>query len=151
MHYVQLSFQVFKLGQPTLFYEAKIEEMAKRFLYCCHEISFSFFSYIRKEQVSAKLLKSCEELHQFKITQHFEFFFIKIYMKLISAKCHTFKSLNSHMLIPQHCYLFNFVLFCCFQVLNKDARNFIDFVLKAHLEKTQKMCLSLTNNNRGPI
>ena len=29
---------------------------------------------------------------------------------LMSAKCCTFKPLNSHMLIPQRCYLFDFVL-----------------------------------------
>jgi hypothetical protein len=55
------------------------------------------------------------------------------------------------MLIPYHCYLFDFVLFYCFQVLNKDAINFIDFGLKAHFEKTWKICLSLTNHNKRPI
>jgi hypothetical protein len=42
-------------------------------------------------------------------------------------------------------------LFYCFQVLNKDAINFIDFGLKAHFEKTWKICLSLTNHNKRPI
>jgi hypothetical protein len=41
---------------------------------------------------------------------------------VISAECCTFKPLNSHLLIPYHYYLFDFVLFLCFQVFNKDAR-----------------------------
>jgi len=40
------------------------------------------------------------------------------------------------LLIPYHCYFFNFVLFYCFQVLNKDTINSIDFGLKAHFKKT---------------
>jgi len=55
---------------------------------------------------------------------------------VISVECCTFKPLNLHMLIPWHCYLFDFVLFYCFQVLNKDAINSINFGLKAHFEKT---------------
>jgi hypothetical protein len=54
----------------------------------------------------------------------------------ISIECCTFKLLNLYMLIPQHYYLFNFVLFYCFHVLNKHPINSIDFGLKAHLEKT---------------
>jgi hypothetical protein len=55
---------------------------------------------------------------------------------VISVKCCTFKPLNLYMLIPKHCYLFDFMLFFCFQVLNKDAINSIDFGLKIHFEKT---------------
>jgi len=55
---------------------------------------------------------------------------------LISVECCTFKPLNLYMLIPYHCYLFDFVLFNYFQVLNKDTINSIDFGLKAHFEKT---------------
>jgi hypothetical protein len=43
--------------------------------------------------------------------------------------------LNLHMLIHLHCYLFDFVLFYCFQVSNKDVIYSIDFGLKAHFEK----------------
>jgi len=56
--------------------------------------------------------------------------------EVISVECCTFKTLNLYMLIPYHCYLFDFVLFYYFQVLNKDAINSIDFGHKAHFEKT---------------
>jgi uncharacterized membrane-anchored protein YitT (DUF2179 family) len=62
---------------------------------------------------------------------------------LISVEYCTFKLLNLYMLIPYHYYLFDFVLFYCFQVLNKHAINSIAFELKAHFEKTYKMWLSL--------
>jgi hypothetical protein len=55
---------------------------------------------------------------------------------VISVECCTIKPLNLHMLIPWHYYLFDFVLFYCFQVLNKDAINSINFGLKAHFEMT---------------
>jgi hypothetical protein len=55
---------------------------------------------------------------------------------LISAECFTFKSFNFHMSISYQFYLFDFVLFYYFQVLNKQAINSIDFGLKAHFEKT---------------
>jgi hypothetical protein len=55
---------------------------------------------------------------------------------VISSEYCTFKLLNLHMLIPKHCYLFEFVLFYCFQVFKKDARNSIDFGFKAQFEKT---------------
>jgi len=42
---------------------------------------------------------------------------------VISTECCTFKSLNSHMLIPYCCYLFNFVLFSCFRVLYDRCKN----------------------------
>jgi hypothetical protein len=48
------------------------------------------------------------------------------------------------MLISLHCYLFDFVLFYCFQVLSKHTINFIDFGLKVHFEKTYKILVSLT-------
>jgi hypothetical protein len=56
--------------------------------------------------------------------------------QVISVECYTIKPLNLHMLIPWHYYLFDFVLFYCFQVLNKDAINSINFGLKAHFEMT---------------
>jgi hypothetical protein len=55
---------------------------------------------------------------------------------VISVECCTFKPLNLHMLIHWLCYLFDFVLFYCFQVSNKNAINSIDFGHKAHFEKT---------------
>jgi hypothetical protein len=67
---------------------------------------------------------------------------------LISVECWTFKPFNLHMLIHWHCYLFDFVLFYCFRVLNKDAINFINFGLKEYFEKAKKICLILTNHNR---
>ena len=56
--------------------------------------------------------------------------------ELISTECCTFKPLNLHLLIPYHCYLFDFVLFLCFQVFNKDARKTINFGFKAQFERT---------------
>jgi hypothetical protein len=75
----------------------------------------------------------------------FQFYFLFCIVKelaickfegVISVDCYTFKPLNLHMLILWHYYLFDFVLFYYFQVLNKDAINFINFGLKAHFEKT---------------
>jgi len=53
------------------------------------------------------------------------------------------------MLIHWHCYLFDFVLFYCFKVVNKDAIDSIDFELKAHFEKTYMMWLSLIKSSEG--
>ena len=63
---------------------------------------------------------------------------------LISTECCTFKPLNSYMLIPQLFYLFNFVLFQCFQVIRNDTRNTIDFRQKKHFRSIlAKLRLSL--------
>ena len=47
----------------------------------------------------------------------------------MSTECCTFNPLNLRMLIPQHCYLFDFVLFLCFRSI---ARN----PLKSELKMT---------------
>ena len=54
---------------------------------------------------------------------------------VINVECCIFKPFNLHMLISQHCYLFDFMLFQYFQVFNKDIKNTIDFGLKMHFEK----------------